>query len=252
MNQLLAQVEQMNREVDNIDSLISDMKEKINGIPDIFDREYTALQIAEALRLIVGDSRPGGFSGTWSNTFRSKPAISAKDFPSEWCHYISLHSYRFNFIMEIAQGSSAYNNSFWTKYLLKEYEYCQSGKNTHRNSNFEIEHFFPSAWADKNPHLLTGCGFNSPEQYKTNFIEQLGNKLILDSGLNRALKDEDVKIRTGAYKSQSYGRVNVSATNPSQSAINIGIDLDQKNCSHCRVYVQLRSLCLAIFAAKRF
>ena len=141
---------------------------------------------------------------------------------------------------------------FWTKYLLKEYEYCQSGKNTHRNSNFEIEHFFPSAWADKNPHLLTGCGFNSPEQYKTNFIEQLGNKLILDSGLNRALKDEDVKIRTGAYKSQSYGRVNVSATNPSQSAINIGIDLDQKNCSHCRVYVQLRSLCLAIFAAKRF
>ena len=72
MNQLLAQVEQMNREVDNIDSLISDMKEKINGIPDIFDREYTALQIAEALRLIVGDSRPGGFSGTWSNTFRSK------------------------------------------------------------------------------------------------------------------------------------------------------------------------------------
>jgi hypothetical protein len=92
---------------------------------------------------------------------------------------------------------------------------------------------------------------NSPHE-PTNFIERIGNKLLLDSSLNRALKDENVTIRVGAYQTQTYGNINVKSNNPSQSAIEIGNDLSSMSCSQYRVYVQLRSIRLAIFAAKRF
>jgi hypothetical protein len=176
-NQLRDQLAQIERDPASQDEKVADFinaaKEDISAIPDLANRDYTALQLAEALRLIVGNSKPGGFSGTWSSTFRANTSTNVQDFTSKWCSFIASHNSRFNFIMNVAQNATAYNNSLWVKYLLKEYEYCLSGTNAHRNTGFEIEHFFPSAWADSNSSLLPSCGFASPEQYKTNWLKRL-------------------------------------------------------------------------------
>lgn len=119
-NQLHDQLAQIERDPASQDEKVADFikatKEEISAITDLASRDYTALQLAEALRLIVGNSKPGGFSGTWFSTFRANTSITVQDFTSRWCSFIASHNSRFNFIMNVAQNPAAYNNSLWTQY----------------------------------------------------------------------------------------------------------------------------------------
>lgn len=229
--------------------------QEIAAIPDYIDRGYTALQIAEALRLIVGVSKPGGFSAAWYSTFKRPVKPSFQSFVDEWVYYIENYSSRYHFIVStIARGKDAFNTNTWVKYLLKEHEYCLSGRNAHRKNSFEIEHFFPSSWADKkNLADVNHFGFAGCEVYKQSFIDQIGNKLLLDEALNRAIKDQGPVVKVPAYGMQAYGGVNVLKKNPSAASLQIGKDLSGVGSPQkYRVYVQLRSLSLAAFAANRF
>jgi hypothetical protein len=250
LHQCLSEIQSENQDVTNFDT--NNVYNEINSIPDFQTRNYSAMQIAEALRLIVENSKPGGFSAVWNMTFCGSP--SPQNFVDRWMDYVESYGSREVFIWKIARSSDAYNNNAWVKYLLKEYEYCIGGQNAHRNSNYEIEHFFPSSW--KGPKYLTTVthyGFANCEQYSQSFVDRIGNKLVIDSGLNRALKDQDPFIRSAAYKTQSYGAINVMSTNPSQSAINIGSGLVSYSLpNEYRMYVLLRSIQLAAFAARRF
>jgi len=229
--------------------------QEINKIPDTVNRGYTALQIAEALRLIVESSKPGGFSGTWNNTFRNSTPPTPQSFVDHWIYYIGNHGPRDRFIdYKIARSTNAYNSNPWVEYFVKEYDLCLGGRNAHRNLNFDVEHFFPSSWGEeKHQPDVTRYGFTSCEQYKQSFVDQIGNKMVLSNSLNRAIKKQDPSLRVSTYLTQAYGTVNVMNTNPSASAIQIGNDLSGVTIpDQYRVYIQLRSLCLAAFAARRF
>lgn len=252
--QVLSQIRVMNQNFFGIEKMTDSVEEEIRSIPDDIEREYSALQVAEALRLFVENTKPGGYSGTWNATYgpRTPTSIAPQDFLNHWWHYICSYDSRIAFIISIARGTNSYNNTPWVKYLLKEYEYCLSRNNAHRNARYEIEHFFPAAWGCNNQSMLKNCGFTSLEQYNSSFVEQIGNKLVLDEGLNRALKDQDIPVRVSAYQKQAYGSISVVSSNSSQSAVEIGNQLSGMGCAEYRVYVQLRSLRLAIFAASRF
>lgn len=252
----LAVIKQENQNISGIDQIVDLVDHEINNVPDIADRKYTALQIAEALRLIVGNSKPGGFSGTWDNTFRSSTLPSHQSFMDQWIYYIASYGSRNNFIVwNIGRSTDAYNSNAWVKYFLKEYDFCLCSRNAHRRkSSLEIEHFFPSSWEGESYFSdITRHGFTSCEQYKQSFVDQIGNKLVLDKALNASIKDQDPSLRVSTYRTQAYGSVNVMGTNPSESAIQIGNDLSGVTNPHqYRLYVQLRSLRLAAFAARRF
>jgi hypothetical protein len=253
LSQILAQIRSLNQNVDDINALTDQIAEEISQIPDNRTRHYTALQVAETLQLAVGYSKPGRYSSAWNNSFRSSASISRQDFLNIWLHYIFTNGSRSNFVVNIAKSTEAYNNTPWVKYLLKEYEYYISGRNAHRNTAFEIEHFFASAWGNSNPALLTTpYGFSGIEQYKSSFVDTIGNKVALDASLNRALQHQDPAVKVTAYQRHAYGSVVAMTSNPSQSAIDIGNDLAAMSPAQYRVYIQLRSLRLAIFAAKRF
>ncbi|MGC8491923.1 MAG: GmrSD restriction endonuclease domain-containing protein [Syntrophobacteraceae bacterium] len=249
----VGEIKQYNHNIAGISPMIDACENEINKIPDVTNREYTALQIAESLRLIVGNAKPGTFSSKWNYTFRVLSSCNINNFVSEWIDYITAFGSRDAFINTIANSTYAFNNNHWVKYLLSEYEFSLSGINPHRNQNFEIEHFFPSSWGESqhNSDVLKH-NFSSVEQYKQSFVDQIGNKLLLAKSLNGAIKDAEPLLRTDAYRTQSFGSVNVMTTNPSASAIEIGTDLLGSTKSHYRVYVQLRSLRLAAFAARRF
>jgi hypothetical protein len=251
----LAVIKQDNYNIHHVDSMFALADQEINKIPDTINQEYTALQIAEALRLIVGNSKPGGFSGTWNNTFRNSTPPTPQSFVNQWIDYLESYGSRDGFInWRIARSNDAYNNNTWVRYFLKEYEFCLCCRKAHRNSSFEIEHFFPSSWGD-HKHLsdVTKHGFTSCELYKQSFVDQIGNKLVLDDTLNGAIQNQAPSLRVPAYRTQAYGTVNVMSTNPSESAKQIGNDLSGVTVSdQYRVYIQLRSLRLAAFAACRF
>ena len=252
--QLLAQIRGVHENIPEIQSVFESAENEIRNVPDVSKRELSALQLAEALRLFVENSKPGGFSGTWNATFGANrsASITPQIFLDTWWHYICSYESRTAFILNVARSVDAFNASHWVGYFLREYEYCLSQRNAHRNSRYQIEHFFASKWGEKNPGMLQGCGFGGVEEYNSSFVEQIGNKLVLDEKLNQSLKDQDLPVRVNAYQSQSYSSITVAAQDRSESAIEIGQQLVGKGCGASRVFVQLRSLRLAVFAARRF
>lgn len=137
--------------------------------------------------------------------------------------------------------------------MLKEYEYFLSGNSAHRNCNFEIEHFFPLSWREPRYHShVTTYGFTGCEEYKQSFVDQIGNKCVLDRQLNNAIKNQDPVNRISAYSTHSWGKVHVMNKNPSYSALEIKKDLSSSSKDIYIIYIKLRSLRIAAFAATRF
>lgn len=232
------------------ENIVQEVNQDIASIPNTDDRRYTALQIAEALRLLVGTSKPGGFSGTWDRTFRSLITPSSQDIVNNWLTYILGFGSRDAFIYRVATGKDAYNANRWVPYLLKEYEIFVGGGSAHR-SDFQIEHFFASSLDFST--ILTCYGFISLPDFRSTFVDQIGNKLVLDTSLNEALGNLPPIDKVVYYGSHTYGHVNAMAANPSHSALEIASKLSGiSKLSNLRFYVQLRSLKLAAFAARRF
>lgn len=119
-----------------------------------------------------------------------------------------------------------------------------SGLNVHRlsSSDLNIEHFF-GTWNSVSA-MLTPTIFSDVYQYDNSFRERIGNKLVLDDSLNSA-----IRLFTPDAKINPY-LTDIGAT---ESSKQISIDLNGTADINCyRLYVLLRSLRLAAFAAVRF
>jgi hypothetical protein len=225
----------------------------INAIPDDSVRDVTPLYLVEMLRLIVDTSKPGFFNNAWQMTF-GEQSSSAQAFLDTWVDYLLSHSSRDNFIVwSIARNPRADNQSPWLKHLLREYECClPGGGNAHRATNLEIEHFFSSDFSAISS--MTSHGFASKNDFKQEFVDRPGNKLMLDASLNRAFKSLLPPLnKLLPYSNGQYGSVQLAPGQFTQSSLEIAAQLPGKpNLATLRTYVMLRQLRLAAFATNRF
>lgn len=227
------------------------IKNEIDSIPDESVRQVTPLYLAELLRVIVGDSKPGYFNAAWQGTF-GVAGISSQSFLDVWVGYLTSHGSRDNFI-HWAIGQNLNNQSFELRHVLREYESClPNGLNAHRQAKtLEVEHYFSRDYSSI--AAASGHVFASEADYGQNFVDRPGNKLMLDSSLNRAIKSLPPLTKTIPYGSGSYGSVSIPAVSHVQSAIQIANDL--RGCTNLGAavsYVVMRQLRLAVFAANRF
>jgi len=225
------------------------LNDQIMGIKDTEVRDVSALEITEMMELIVfkmGSTKPSNYSGTWKNAFEEHRNI--KQSVTQWFNYIASFGSRekfFNYLLTAYPDSK--NLHF--KYILREYESFQSGKNLHFE-DMEIEHTFPT---DPSGfiHAWPSYEFSDQFEYK-NFCEILGNKIWLDSGLNRAIKNSPLSIKAGAYETHKFGSITVPSHRQAQSAINLGIQIKGVDNSHYKYYLLLRRLEIILFTLRRF
>ena len=225
-----------------LEDVANQTKSEINNIPDLIQKDLTSLHIAELLCLIVGTSKPGTYSSVWHSTFNCP--CTPKACVDQWMNYLLDFGSRDRFIIDIARTTDADNQLPWVKYLLKEYEYCISGWNAHRyNSDLDIEHFF-GAWNSISALVNPSIIFDE-NHYNNSFRNCIGNKLILDSSLNRG-----IRLHTPIAKINPSYLTGVGVTGSSKQISGDLIGASDINCY--RLYVLLRSLRLAAFAAIRF
>lgn len=224
---------------------------KIDNICDQQERPMTALHLVEMLRLIVGDSKPGFFTSYWEWSFRNN-SKSMQDCLKGWIDYITSHGSRVGFVLEIARTPRIDNQDPRLKYLLREYEYClPQGINAHRVQELDIEHYFPANYSSI--ECLSGSVFNSVNDYEAEFLNRPGNKFLLDSGLNRAIKDLSPSQKINHYRSGSYGSVVLTPDRKTQSSLQVVSDIaGVSDLGLLKWYVRFRQLQLAVFAAQRF
>lgn len=215
---------------------------EIESIPDQSDRDVTPLYLAELLRLIVGNAKPGNFTYQWQISFGAHK-ISGQSLVDAWTYYLVNYDSRDNFIIGMATSQYWDNRSPELSYLLREFEAClPNGVNAHCEDSLEIEHFFGRDYeAIKSSATQL---FTDSDVYRNKFVDRLGNKLLISKPLNQELNKTPVTEKASVYRS---GR------GLTQSAMQVGNDLSGvNNIDVLYQYVLLRQLRLAAFAAKRF
>ncbi len=219
----------------------SAVKNEIESIPDQSVRDITPLYLAELLRLIVGNAKPGNFTYQWQISF-GETGMSGQSLVDSWADYLVTYGSRDTFIREIATSQYWDNRSPELRYLLREFEACLPiGVNAHCSGDLEIEHFFGRDYEaiESSATQL----FTDSDNYRTKFVDRPGNKLLISRQLNQELNKTAVTGKPNVYRS---GR------GLTQSAIQVGNDLSRVNIDISYKYVLLRQLRLAAFAAKRF
>jgi|GEM_PF-5582013 len=106
-----------------------------------------------------------------------------------------------------------------------------------------IEHFF-GTWGSINA-LVNPSIFIDEDHYNNRFRNRIGNKLVLDSSLNR-----EIRLHTPIAKINPSYLTKPGATASSKQISGDLMGSFDINCY--RLYVLLRSLRLAAFAAVRF
>jgi hypothetical protein len=153
---------------------------------------------------------------------------------------------------------SEYLNSYLfskdvSKFLLIEWEVIES-KNTEFydcviNKNFTVEHIFP-----QNPDWeINNYGFTSLDEYN-DFIEKLGNKLLL-----RGSKNSELANAPPCQKAPQYIRKNQDEECYPKSTYKVGEDLsklcqvvENQPSPWLKTYIELRDLFLRAFTIDRF
>jgi len=213
-------------------------------------RDISVIELVEMMELTVfkmGSTKPANYSAAWDSGFGQKNINTAI---TQWLNYIAGFGSRERFFNYLLTASPDIKDLRF-RYILREYESFQSGRNLHFDEDMEIEHAFPTDWSAIG-HTLSSYKFNNEFEYK-NFCEILGNKIWLDSGLNRSIKHNPLSTKAGAYQSQKFGSVIVPLHRQSQSAINLGGKLSGvTNNSHYKYYLLLRRLEIILFTLKRF
>jgi hypothetical protein len=213
------------------------LNDQIMGIKDTEKRDVSFLEIAEMMELIVfkmNSTKPGTYSATWKNSFEVHKNIILS--VTQWVNYIASFGSRekfFNYLLNAYPDTK----DLHFKYILREYESFQSGRNLHFE-DMEIEHVFPT---DPSGfiHDLPSYKFSNEFEYK-NFCGILGNKIWLDSGLNRSIKHSPLSIKARAYEINKYGSIIVPPHRQAQSAINLGKRIKIADNSHYKYYLMLR------------
>ncbi|WP_020504906.1 DUF262 domain-containing protein [Lamprocystis purpurea] len=220
------------------------IRDEIETIPDQSVRDVTPLYVAELLRLIVGGSKPGGFTAAWQQVCVTPP-IAGQSFLDAWRDYLSTYDSRDKFVGSIARSQYWDNQSASLRYLLREYECClPQGLPAHRLPEMEIEHFFGQEFRAIRALAIPGRVFVSKADYISGFVDRPGNKLLIPAALNRALRVTPVLAKPHAYGAH---------LNTTAAARQVSNDLNGvTQLALMRDYVLLRQVRLAAFAAKRF
>jgi len=223
---------------------------EITGINNNENRNISVLELVEMMELIVfkmGSTKPANYSGTWGNVFEQNKNIQSAI--TQWFNYIASFGNRERFFEYLLSATPDIKNLHF-KYILREYESFQSGRNLHFE-DMNIEHTFPT---DPSGFIsnLKSYMFNDKSEYEK-FCEILGNKIWLDSRLNSAIKHQLVQIKAKAYINQAFANTTVPLPRQSRSAINLGQKfLTITDDSHYKYYLMLRRLEIILFTLKRF
>lgn len=227
------------------------VSDEANSVPIVDQRTVTPLHLAELLKIIINQTKPGGFANTWQWAFcQTNPAL--RNCASLWIDYITSYYARDRFVTGIMIRMDVHNNVDWLGYLAREYESWRSGSvDAQRQRDWAIEHVFP---LDHVGFSLKAAGFNSSLLYTQGFVEQVGNRVILDAGLNNALGNLSPLQKLAAYHPpQVFGKAAAHPKRVSASAREFAADLSGVGTlGAVRLYVRLRAVRLAAFAARRF
>jgi hypothetical protein len=255
-NELLNEFSIRSRSLPNDVSWQSEIWSKIDAIPENSDRDVSPLYLAELLRLIVGNAKPGNFTLLWQNIFGCTQEGNGdpQRLVDGVSDYLESYGTRESFIIwQIARNPRLDNQSAQLKHLLRAFESClPNGLNAHRRAvEFDVEHLFARNYQAISS--MSGHGFSGAPEYDQEFVDRSGNKLLLDASLNKAIKDTPCALKILAYGTGCYGSVQVAASAMTQSALQIAKDLQGvQQPQLLRSYVMLRQLRLAAFATNRF
>ena len=235
------------------------LKTKIKGLHKMLDdlagdsgeKDMSALEVVERMQLFIldmGSSYPGGFKDYWDVAFNK--SIDINKTLNKWYEFATVYwtDNKARFIENL------FSNNLPEKirnYLLREYESFKFDNNIHFNKALHIEHIFPQTPTVKPPNGYFPNHVTAFDYDK--WITRIGNLVYLDGSLNESIKHSLPEIKARSYVSQTHNRIAVSPDNQVQTAINIGKDFNHINDTQFfRIYLELRIVELAIFAAKRF
>ena len=215
------------------------------------EKTLSALEVVERMQLFIldmGSSYPGGFSDYWDVAFNKSTDIDQT--LNKWYEFATGY-WTDNKARFIENLFSENLQEKIRNYVLREYESFKADHNIHFNKELHIEHIFPqklTVWPPGGyfPSHVTPFDYDK-------WITKIGNLVYLDGSLNESIKHSLPEIKAGAYVNQSHNKIVVPHRNQVQTAIGIGKDFNQINeTQFFRLYLELRSVELAIFAAKRF
>ena len=224
---------------------------QISSINPQQTRTVSPLQIAEMMELAVfrrGSTKPGTYAQAWDSSFSGN--ATSDDAAKQWTYYISSWESREFFLSHLLTPHETRDVHF--KYILREHESFKCQKNVHSMEELELEHIFPLDKKAIGAVLLIKYGLSDLDY--ENFVETLGNKILLDGKLNKSLHQAQPDVKARAYKVQSYGTTIVPTNQQTESSIELGKELLllALNTEQYRFWLRLRRLEIVLFALKRF
>jgi hypothetical protein len=218
---------------------------------DIGEKPISAIEVVERMQVFItemGSSYPGGFKDYWDVAFNktSDPNYTI----NKWYEFATIYwnDNKGRFIENLFSNRLSENIR---NYILREYESCFFDNNIHFNKALHVEHIFPENPTVKPPH---GYFPNTATPFDyDNWISKIGNLVYLDSSLNESIKHSFPEIKANSYVNQSHNRIVVLPENRVQTAITLGQDFNKMtNNKLFKLYLELRIVEIAIFAARRF
>lgn len=238
---------------DIIKAKINEIHTMIQTLQDDDNRkkELSALEVVERIQLFIldmGSSYPSGFGDYWKWAFNKSSDIDQT--LNRWYGFATSYwtDNKARFIENL------FSDNLQEKirnYILKEYESFKFDRNIHFNKKLHIEHIFPQEPTPKPPRGYFPSHVTAFDYDK--WITKIGNLVYLDGSLNESIKKNLPEIKASAYVDQSHNKIVVPPENRVHTSIDVGKNFDQiKNTQFFRIYLELRNVELAIFAAKRF
>lgn len=168
------------------------------------NRQMSLLDIAEWIELFVvqANSRKS-YADQWKASF--SPGRSATDAFVDWANFAAAYNLRRNFFKSIKLGLAESKRKV-VSYVLHEYEchlrMTDDPKNKHlpHSERLDLEHFFP-----QNNIVGEAAHYGIKRNEYEEIVDGLGNLFLLDSNLNRALKDEMPAVKFNGYLTGRHG-----------------------------------------------
>lgn len=235
----------------SLEYLFISRRNEIDAIPVQGTRQMSLLDLAECIELFVVQANSSrDFAATWSGAFNgNNPEITAFNM---WVNFSTNWFARLKFFQKLLWENIGTQTKI-TRYILNEYESflrTNIGNNAlPHGESLDVEHFLPQG-SIAAVAVWPYCGFKDQYEYFSS-CNMLGNLLLLDSSLDRALQDQLYYIKRDSYITGVY--VNTSAKILTQESLTFANQVGQHFPeSSIKYLLRLRRLELLIFAVKRF
>ena len=243
--------------------LTADSKESLNGIINVINlaiaaepstsvRKMSVLDLAEWIELFVVQMGSRlDYVTTWRSAF--SPNKSDQVAIGEWAWYATNYGARRVFFSSLLSQSVGVNHRKVVSHLLAEYESALRVKNISQTTglahgeHLDLEHFLPSGTVNGMPPF-PWCGIQDINEY-SNICNTLGNLLLLDAPLNRALQSQIGTVKLAAYGWGIFGTTTATVITEQSTRFTSTIGIMSPTLKYA---LRIRRLELMIFALKRF